>query len=102
MARSRGPGLAITQAGVDRLDDAFERQATRQVLLGGVAALGVDDAVAGEVLRALAGDAEEALPGLHDGQGVVERLEVARQGAGVGALPEPGAERSGLGSRQAS
>ena len=100
VAGSRGPGLAVAQAGVDRLDDALERQAPREVLLGGVAALGVDDAVGGEVLRALAGDAEEALAGLHDGQGVVERLEVARQGAGVGALAEPGAERSGLGRGQ--
>ena len=58
-----GPPLALPEALVDGLDDLFEGQAGFQVLLGGVADLGVDDAVLGEVLGALGGDAERARRG---------------------------------------
>lgn len=100
MTVSRSLRLPVAQTGVDGLDDTLERQATRQVLLGGITALGVDDAVGSQVLRALAGDAEQALAGLHHGQGVVEGLEVARQRPGVRALAEPRAQGLGLGLGQ--
>ena len=70
------------------------------VLLGGVADLGVDDAVGGQVLDALAGDPGDGRAGLHHGDGVVEGLEVAHQRAGVGRLDEPAAQRLRVGGRE--
>ena len=49
------------------------------VLLGGVADLGVHDAVGGQVGDALAGDPLDRRLGLHHRHGVVEGLEVAHQ-----------------------
>ena len=66
------------------------------MLLGGVADLGVHHSVGSEVLDALAGDPGERRLGLHHADRVVERLEVAHQGAGVGGLGEPPAERLGV------
>ena len=66
--------LTVPEAGVDRLDDLLEGQALDQVLLGGVADLGVDHPVGGEVLHALAGHPVQPRLGLHHRQGLVERL----------------------------
>lgn len=95
-----GAPLAFPEARVDRLDDLFEGEALFEVLLGGVADLGVDDAVLGEVLGALGGDPEQRLAGLHDGAGVGEGLQVALEGAGVGGLAEPDAELVWVGLRE--
>ncbi len=96
------PPLALAEPFVDRLDDLFEGEVAVEVLLGGVPDLGVDDAVGREVLGGLGGDPEEGLAGLHDPDGVRERLQVPLQRAGVRGLPEPGAElgRVALGERR--
>ena len=91
---------ALVEALLHGADDLVEGQARPDVLLGGVADLGVDDAVGRQVLDALARDPGERRAGLHDGDRVVEGLEVAHQRAGVGRLGEPGAERVGVVGRQ--
>ncbi len=101
MPRLSRPGLPLTEAGVDGLDDVLEGQPLDEVLLGGVTALGVDHPVSGEVLDALARDPVQSLRRLHHGEGVVERLEVARQGAGVGTVAEPGSQALRFGGREA-
>ena len=70
------------------------------MLLGGVADLGVDHPVGGEVLDALPGDPGECVGRLHHRDGVVEGLEVALQRARVGRLREPPPERLGVAGRQ--
>ena len=70
-------------------------QALRGRQLGGEPHLGVDDAVGGEVERALAGHPVDRLGLLHHADGVRERLQVLHQRAGVRRLPEPGAEALG-------
>lgn len=92
-----GRPLPFPEALVDGLDHLFEAQPAVEVLLGGVAHLGVDDAVLGEVLGALAGDPDERLAGLHHADGVREGLQIPFQGTGVGGLPEPDAELVGVG-----
>ena len=79
---------------------SVEREPLADVQLGREADLGVDDAVGGEVLRALGRDPGERPAGLHDADGVREGLEVALEGAGVGRLDEPAAERLGVGRGQ--
>ena len=54
--RAAGGGDALVEALLHRGDDLVEGQAAADVLLGGVADLGVDHAVGGQVLDALAGD----------------------------------------------
>ena len=71
-------------------------QPSGDVLLGGVAHLGVHDAVVGQVLDALAGDPGQRVGLLHHRDGVVERLEVALQRPGVRRLGEPAAQRVGV------
>jgi hypothetical protein len=61
-----------------------QAQALLQVLLGCPADLAIDHAVVRQVLDELLGDAEQSVPGLHDGDGVVERFKVTDQRAGVG------------------
>src|SRR5690606_28089351 len=46
------------------------------------------------------GDPDEGLAGLHDADGVLEGLQVALQGTGVGRLLEPPAQLAGIGRRQ--
>lgn len=92
-----GTPLTLPEALVDGLDDLFEGQPLLQVLLGRVPHLDVDDTVLGEVLRALGGDPDQGVAGLHDADGVGEGLQVPLQGPGVGGLPEPGAEQVGVG-----
>jgi hypothetical protein len=70
-----------------------EGQTAADVLLGRVPDLGVHDPVGGEVGDALAGDPLERVLGLQDCDGVLERLQVAHQRAGVGRLGEPVPER---------
>ena len=65
------------------------------VLLGGVAHLGVDDVVGREVLDALAGHPGQGVGLLHHRDGVVEGLEVALQRPRVGRLGEPATQRLG-------
>ena len=67
----------------------LQRQPGRQVLLRRVADLGVHDAVRRQVLHALARDPGDRLGVLHHRDGVVERLQVPHQGAGVRRLDEP-------------
>ncbi|GAA2915289.1 hypothetical protein GCM10020221_08730 [Streptomyces thioluteus] len=93
--------VALAEALVDRLDDLFEGEPGLQVLLGGVAHLGVDDAVRGQVLGALGGDPDQRLAGLHDGAGVREGLQVALQRARVGGLAEPYPQLLGVGLGEA-
>jgi hypothetical protein len=63
-----------------------------EVLLRGVADLRVDDAVGGEVLRTLPGDARQRLGRLHHPDGVGERLEVQDQVLAIGSPHHPGLE----------
>lgn len=86
VAARPGLPLALAEALVDGLDDLFQGEPGLQVLLGGVAHLRVDDAVLGEVHRALGGDPDEGLAGLHDGAGVREGLQIPFEGARVGGL----------------
>ena len=79
MTRSGRLGLTLSQARVDRLDDALEGEPSGEVLLGCIPALGIDHPVSGKVLGTLARHPEEAVAGLHHRESVVEGLEVARQ-----------------------
>ena len=81
-------------------DDLLEGEPLVEVLLGGVADLGVHDAVGGQVLHALPGHPGEVVGALHHRDGVVEGLQVALQRAAVGRLGEPAAERLGVVGRQ--
>ena len=60
----------------------------------------VHDAVVGKVFHEFLGHAEEALFGLHHGDRVVKRFEVADQGAGVCGFAEPLPQRHRIGGRQ--
>ncbi len=78
-------------------DDLVERESPPlEVLFRREAHLRVDDAVVGEIEDAFPGDAFEPLGGLHDRDGVLERLEVALERSAVRRLPEP-AGQAGLG-----
>ena len=91
------PLLAEPVALEDRLLDLVERQAALGAQLGRHADLGVDDAVGGQVLGALRGDADDRVALLHDPDRVRERLEVELERLAVGAAPEP-APRASSGS----
>ena len=82
-------GAAVREAGVHRLDHLVQGQAALQVLLRRVPHLGVDDAVRGQVQRALPGDPVQRLLGLHHRDRVREGLQVAFQRPGVGRRDEP-------------
>ena len=64
---------------LDGVDDLLESQPRAQVLLGGVALLGVHDAVGGQIDRGVARDPAQTLDRLHHGDRVLERLEVTHQ-----------------------
>ena len=87
-----GLGLPLGEALPDLVDDLLELHPALEVLLGGVADLGVHDTVGGQVHDALARDPAYVLRALHHRDRVVEGLQVARQRAGVAGLDEPGAE----------
>jgi hypothetical protein len=94
------PPRARGEPGQHRLDHGVERQAALQVLLGREPDLGVDDAVGREVLGALGRHPHEGVRGLHDGDGVVEGLQVPFERARVGGLHEPLPELAGVGGGQ--
>ena len=87
---------ALLEAGPHRGHDLVESEPRGDVLLGGVADLGVDDPVGRQVGDALARHALDGGLRLHHRDGVVERLEIAHQRAGVGRLREPSAETVGV------
>ena len=62
--------------------------------------LGVDDAVVGQVLRALARDAGQCLGRLHHADRVRERLQVQDQILAAGSTRHPRAELVGIGGRE--
>jgi hypothetical protein len=88
---------ACLEALLDGLHHFVEREALLEVLLRCPADFTVDHAVIREVLHEFLGDPEQAFLGLHHGNGVVESLKVADQGAGVCGLSEPLSQRSGVG-----
>ena len=65
------------------------------MLLGRVAQLDIDDAVAREIEHGFAGDSGERGRRLHHREGVLEGLEVANERAGIGVLDE--SRRKGVG-----
>ena len=75
--------LAVGEAGEHRVDDRVQRQPAVDVQLGREPDLGVDDGVGGEVLDALEGHPVQRLGGLHDPDGVRERLQIAHQRSAV-------------------
>ncbi len=89
LAPRRGVRLSLPEPRQGGVDDLLEGQAVHDVLFGRPADLGVDDAVVGEVLGRLAGHPGDALGRLHHRDGVRERLEIALQRAGVGAVAKP-------------
>ena len=102
LAAGLGHGVhAGFEAFLHGLDDFVQGQALLEVLLRRPADFAVHHAVVREVLHEFLGDAEQAFLGLHHGNGVVERLQVADQRAGVGGLAEPLAQRHGIGRREA-
>ena len=68
-----------------RSDDLVQGQAQFPMKFGRETDLGIDDTVCREVLGAFRSDALDALPRLHDGDGVGERLEVEDQVVAVGS-----------------
>ncbi len=97
----RPVGAALAEALLHGLHHLGQRQVALQVQLGREADLGVDDAVVGQVLRALAGDPHKRVVGLHHPDGVRERRQVARQRPGVRVLLEPPPELLDVGRGQA-
>ncbi len=98
--RPPAAAIALLEAALHRADDLVQGEAGGDVLLGGVADLGVHHSVGGEVLDALAGHPLDRRGGLHDPDRVVEGLEVAHQRAGVGRLREPAAQRLRVAGRE--
>jgi hypothetical protein len=94
--RGRRLGHPGRQPLLDGLHDLVQGQAFVDHQLGGVADLRVDDAVGGEVEDVLLGGAQQALAGLHHGEGVFEGGYVAHQVAGVCGVEVPGGERVGV------
>ena len=82
-----------------RRDDLVERHAALRRQLRGVAHLGVDDPVGGEVLGAFGGDPDDRVALLHDPDRVGERLEVELEGLAVRTAADPRRERLGIGRR---
>ena len=87
---------ALPEALEHRLDHGFEAQALLDVQLRGEAHLGVDDPVRGQVLGALGRHPDECIRGLHDGDRVPERLQVALERARVGGPEEPCGQLGGV------
>ena len=98
--RQVGAGRTAAEAGEHRLDHLVERQALLGAELGREAHLGVDDAVGGEILRALVGDPFDRVAVLHHADGVGERLEVEHEVVALGAAVEPRREVVDVGGRQ--
>jgi hypothetical protein len=80
--------------------DLVDRQPALDRKLRRVADLGVDDAVGGEVLGALGGDADDRVALLHDTDRVGERLEIELEALPVRASTNPRGELRGVPGRQ--
>jgi len=79
-----GAGAAEPEAIQHGLHHVVEIEPAVQVQLGGEPDLRVHDAVRGEVLGALAGDADDRVPPLHHADRVLERLQVQLEPAALG------------------
>ena len=101
VAGVRSNPLALREALEHGVDHLGQCEPAGDVQLGCEAHLGVHDPVGREVLRALRGHAHERRSGLHDADRVREGLEIALEGARVGRLDEPAAERDRIGGGQA-
>ncbi len=77
--RQPGPLRAGAQAVQDRLDHRVERKPTLDVQLWSKPDLSVDDAVRYEVFGALTSHPSERVRGLHDPDGMAERLQIAHE-----------------------
>ncbi len=83
----------VLEAGLDGLDDLVQAEPRREVLLGRIAHLRVDDPVGGQVCHALLGHSLEVRTPLHHRDRVLEGGEVPNQAAGAGRVDEPPVER---------
>ena len=92
---------SLGESFLHRLDHLVEGEPALEVLLGRVPDLGVDDAVGGEVLGALASDANQRVRGLHHADRVRERLEVQHQVLAIGSPRHPRAELADVARREA-
>lgn len=79
----------LVDAGLDRVDRVVEAQPALEVLLWSPTDFAVDDAVGAEVVDEVAGDATQAVRGLHDCCGHVEGLQVLDERPRVGLVGEP-------------
>ena len=92
--------LPVGETGEHRVDDGVQGQSAVDVQLRCEPDLGVDDVVGDQVLDALVGDPVQRLRGLHDADGVRERLQVAHQRSAVRGGAEERRERVGVGGGQ--
>ena len=81
--------LTAAESQQGSVDDLLEREPAVRVLLRRPAHFGVYDAVGGEILGAFLRDSGDTLSGLHDGNGVHERLQIALERTRAGRFPEP-------------
>ena len=92
--------LPVGEAGQHGVDDGVQRQTRGDVQFGGEPHLGVDHIVGRQILGAFGGDPVQRLRGLHDGDGVRERLQVADQRSAVRGGGEPPGQIVDLGGGQ--
>lgn len=67
---------------------------------GGEAHFGIHHTVVGEVLGTFSRHPANRVLGLHDRQGVLERLQIPDQGSAVGGIDEPLTQLLGVGGGQ--
>lgn len=89
LSLSGGMGFTLRQAFDQRVDDSLHIQALFQMVFRSQAQLSVDNVVGGQILDGLTRNARQRLSGLHDGAGVREGGQVARQRARVAGVNEP-------------
>ena len=94
------PCRSAGEAGEHGVEHLGDREPVLDVELGREPDLGVHDAVGGEVLGALGGDALDRVAVLHHADRVGERLEVEHEVVALGAAVEPGRELLDVGRRQ--
>ena len=85
----RGFLASLTKSFLYCRNDFVECESQFQVLFRSVPDLRVDDVVTGQVDRALTSHADQALPGLHDSDCVLERCQIAFEGSRAGRGQEP-------------
>ena len=73
------PGAAAPESLQHRVHDLVEAEPAGDVQLRGEPHLGIDDAVGGEILRALGRHPDQRIPGLHHADRVLECLQVKLQ-----------------------